>query len=307
MASGREHIVVIDDSHLILYAIKEILSPFYEVHCYLDHIEGLKAVRQYQPSLILVDIVMPKASGFDVISQLKLNPDTEDIPVIMMTTPRSDDDQGEERSFRMGAVDFIPKPFKPSVVVARVRAHVNLFKYQRELENITITDALTGIYNRRGFNDMLTREWRRSVREGSPLSLLMIDIDHFKNFNDHYGHQYGDNVLSMVAQSIKNALLRATDLATRYGDEEFAVILPGVDERGASVVAENINAAVRNLAILHEHSSAADTVTVSIGVATASKDMPEPEALLRVADKALYKAKANGRNCYYQFKGGQLP
>jgi diguanylate cyclase (GGDEF)-like protein len=135
----------------------------------------------------------------------------------------------------------------------------------------------------------------------------MIDIDHFKYFNDHYGHQYGDNVLSMVANSIKNTLLRATDLATRYGGEEFAVILPGVDRRGAAVVAENIGAAVRNLAILHEYSPAAEIVTVSIGVATANKEMPEPESLLRVADKALYIAKETGRNRYYQFEGGQQP
>ena len=288
-------IVIIDDSKFMLMALSNILVPFYKVHCFENAMEAVSKIEDIAPSLILLDVVMPETGGFDIIKILKSMPLAREIPVIMMTAQDEKESDNEVRCFMLGAVDFVHKPFKAPVVLARVRSHVNLYKYQRELSQTSITDALTGIYNRRGFDEMLHHEWGRSNRENSLLSLCMIDIDHFKLYNDHYGHQEGDNALHMVGQAIKNALHRTTDIAARYGGEEFTVILPGEDREGAMSVAENLNNAVRNLNIKHEHSSAADIVTVSIGVAT-SRALPTSDALVKAADMMLYQAKAEGRN-----------
>ncbi len=294
----KTRLLVIDDSRVMLYALKEILGAFYDVHCFEDAAEALRQVDKIKPSLILIDVIMPRLSGFEVLIKLKSTPDIDDIPVIMMTN-QDDRSDNEELSFKLGAADFIPKPFKPSVVVARVRSHVSLYEYHKELESTIITDALTGIYNRRGFDEFLEREWKRSSRDNSPLTLLMLDIDHFKLFNDNYGHQAGDNALQLVGQAIKFSLHRMSDIPARYGGEEFGVILPDVGRQGAAVVAKRLNDTIQGLGIRHDFSSAAKVITISIGGASAPP-IGAPEALIKTADTMLYKAKETGRNRFCQ-------
>ena len=296
--TDKARILVIDDSQLMLFALNEILGAFYEVHCFEDASDALKRIDSIMPSLILIDVIMPKISGFEVLIKLKATPGVSDIPVIMMTN-QDDKSDSEELSFKLGAADFIPKPFKPPVVVARVRSHVSLYEYHKELESTVITDALTGIYNRRGFDEFLEREWKRGSRDNSPLTLLMLDIDHFKLYNDNYGHQAGDNALQLVGQALKYSLHRMSDIPARYGGEEFGVILPDVGRPGAAVVAKRLNDTIQALGIKHEFSPAAKTITVSIGGATAPP-IGSPEALIKTADTMLYKAKASGRNQFCQ-------
>lgn len=290
----KARILIIDDSQLALFALNDILGAFYDVHCFADASEALRQIEKFKPSLILIDVVMPGISGFEVLIKLKATPGVSDIPVIMMTS-QDDNSDNEELSFKLGAADFIPKPFKPSVVVARARSQVSLYEYHKELESTVITDSLTGIYNRRGFDEFLEREWKRGSRDNSPLTLLLLDIDHFKLYNDNYGHQAGDGALQLVGQAIKFTLYRMSDVPARYGGEEFGVILPDVGRSGAAVVAKRLMETIRSLGIKHEPSPTAKTITVSIGGATAPP-LGSKEALIKTADTMLYKAKEAGRN-----------
>ena len=298
---GIESIVIIDDSKFMLKVLSDILSPYYQAHCFDSVNEAISKLPEINPALILLDVVMPEVSGFDAIKIIKDNPQLKEIPVIMMTA-KNDNNYGdsEVKCFMLGAVDFVSKPFKPHVILARVRSHVELYQFRLKLENISITDALTGIYNRRGFDDVLSREWCRSLREQTHLSLCLIDIDCFKLYNDNYGHQEGDSALHLVGQSLKKTLKRATDVAARYGGEEFALLLPNVHAAGAATVAATTNQAIRDLNIPHEYSLVDDkVVTVSIGVAT-SCAIPNCEDLVKAADDMLYKAKKSGRNGFSQ-------
>ena len=189
----------------------------------------------------------------------------------------------------------------PSGVVIVMRDISNRKRLEDELRTLSLTDGLTGLWNRRAFDEMLEREWLRTVREASELSLLLLDLDFFKRFNDHYGHQAGDDCLRAAALAVKAALHRPGDLAARYGGEEIAIILPNTEAHGALAVAETVRAAIEALAIHHAgNSNPARTVTASLGVATAfaraGGTMKMPEGLLLAADNALYKAKQNGRN-----------
>jgi diguanylate cyclase (GGDEF)-like protein len=247
------------------------------------------------PDLILLDVIMPGSNGFEVCKKIKNNNDTKDILVVFMTSLSSEDD--EKRGFDAGAIDFITKPFSPSIVKTRVRNHVGLKKHQNLLADMASIDPLTGIPNRRHFEVTLTRDFAQLKRYKGMLSCLMIDIDHFKDFNDIYGHLAGDNCIKYVAKAIQDALPRSTDFCARYGGEEFVVLLPGTDKEGARNVADLILKAVIDLNITHERSSAATIVTVSVGSATISDlEQTTQEALIDMADKALYNAKKQGRN-----------
>ena len=297
--SNTNRVMLIDDSKFMLTALSGILSPYFEVICFDKIKTAIEQIAELDPVLILLDVVMPEMSGFEALKLIKSRSDINKIPVIIMTA-QNDNSEGdnEVRGFMLGAVDFINKPFKPQVVLARVRSHVDLYEFRRELEKTSVTDALTGIFNRRGFDEAFRREWGRSVREKTALSLCIIDIDCFKQFNDNYGHQEGDNALHIVGQTIKKTVKRATDVTARYGGEEFALILPDTDEEGAKTVAASVNQAIRDLAIPHEFSVAQKVLTVSIGTATTCA-IPKSSDLIKAADEMLYKAKAEGRDRFY--------
>lgn len=277
-----------------------------------DGESGIELFKSERPDLILLDIIMPGLDGFEVARRIRqLERDGEWTPIIFLTARTGDEDL--ERGIEVGGDDYLIKPVSEIVLKAKVRAmqRIAQMRYSllvltrkldeanRELMRLSSADGLTGIANRRRFDETLLKEWRRCAREARPLALLLIDVDFFKPFNDNYGHQAGDECLKAVARALSQTLHRPSDLAARYGGEEFAVILPGTDEAGALAVAEALRAAVQQMGITHRYSEVAPVVTISVGLACAT---PKPGdetgfiGLLKDADAALYRAKSEGRN-----------
>ncbi|MEW6348599.1 MAG: PleD family two-component system response regulator [Thermodesulfobacteriota bacterium] len=292
----RPRILIVDDSPNEIAILNEVLKGDYEVMFATNGEDALRIVNsEVSPDLILLDIVMPGMDGYEICERIKSLDLGRTIPVIFVTV-KSDEDF-ETRGFELGAVDYVTKPFSLPVVKARVKTHLELKRQRDVLEDLSSVDGLTGVANRRRFDHVLNLEWRRALRNGSLVSLVMVDIDFFKPYNDRYGHMAGDDCLKRVAIELQGALSRAEDFLARYGGEEFAVILPGTDCHGASVVAERLRARVAEVNIRHEHSQAADRVTVSVGTATGSPSCTDtPSELLEAADKMLYEAKVTGRN-----------
>ncbi|SFG64007.1 response regulator receiver modulated diguanylate cyclase [Duganella sp. CF458] len=291
--NGR--LLIVDDAMENIQILNHVLGGEHEVLFAMNGEKALELAHQHQPDLILLDAVMPGMDGYEVCAALRASSDVRDIPIIFVTALTTPED--ETRALEAGAVDFITKPFNVAVVRARVRTHLTLKRQSDAMREMSLTDALTGVANRRSFNEAIQNEWRRCARSGTPLSVIMIDIDHFKLYNDAYGHQAGDACLKQVASTMLQCGGRSPDLLARYGGEEFVILLPQVDAPGAATVAERILASVRDLAIPHRMSSAGDTVTVSLGVATLMPDQGgAPETLVRCADDALYRAKNDGRN-----------
>jgi diguanylate cyclase (GGDEF)-like protein len=292
----RAKILLVDDSTTNLRILGEILSPDYDILVSTSGEIALEIARGSEPpDLILLDVKMPGMDGYTTCRILKEDDHTRNIPVIFITAVEGS--QAETKGFELGAVDYITKPYSAPVVHARVKTHVALKQHADLLEGLAFIDGLTGIANRRQFDQQLEKEWRRMMRRSTPLSLLMIDIDHFKRFNDHYGHGAGDDCIRLVARAIASTIKRPGDLAARYGGEEFAIILPDTDEKGASTVAEATRLAVESLKLPHASSLVADHVTISLGVAS---DIPHSQGnlqnLIDAADHALYRAKSAGRN-----------
>jgi len=294
--NGR--LLIVDDAMENIQILNHVLGEEHEVLFALNGEKALELAHQHRPDLILLDAVMPGMDGYEVCAAMRASPDVQDIPIIFVTALTTPED--ETRALEAGAVDFITKPFNVAVVRARVRTHLTLKRQSDAMRELTLTDALTGVANRRSFNDALDNEWRRCARAAAPLSVIMIDIDHFKLYNDAYGHQAGDICLRQVANAMMHCAGRTPDLLARYGGEEFVILLPQVGAQGAETVAQRILATVRELAIPHRMSSAGDTVTVSLGVATVvpPEGSSDPGALVRSADRALYQAKKDGRNRY---------
>lgn len=256
---------------------------------------GLKRASFSQPDLILLDVMMPGIDGFETCRRLKLDSATQSIPILFMTA--LNDEDSKVKGFDVGGVDYITKPVGQREVLARVKTHLNLQRKQKLLERLAAIDGLTEIPNRRQFDEILEKEWRRSRRTETPLSLIAIDIDYFKQFNDTYGHTCGDECLRRVAQTLACSVRRASDFVARYGGEEFAAILPETPPEGAVEMAEKMRKNVESLKIAHAASSVSDRVTLSLGVATIAPALETaPKTLIDAADRALYLAKAGGRN-----------
>jgi len=293
----RPRVLTVDDSAINLCVLRSILSPDYDLLTASSGFAALEIARDADPpDLILLDVMMPEMDGYEVCRILKENPATQSIPVIFLTA--MDDLDSEVKGFELGAVDYIVKPFSKPVVQARVRNQVQLKQRTDMLEQLAFLDGLTGIPNRRKFELHLEEEWRRAMRNNTYLSLLMVDVDQFKQFNDHYGHGAGDDCLRHIGRAIAMMGNRPGDLGARYGGEEFVVILQDTDSTGAIFVAERLRSSIAALNIPHAYSSAAPVVTVSIGVATLSPDHQETSQcqLQSLADQALYAAKKAGRN-----------
>lgn len=292
---GTLRLLIVDDQQVNIRVLHEIFKQDYEVLMAMSGEQAISICRGQQPDLILLDVVMPGMSGHEVCKVLKADPATRNIPIIFVT---SHSEPAEEAlGFDLGAVDFITKPINPVTVKARVRTHLELKLQQDLLRSIALIDGLTGVANRTKFDDDLALAWRRCLRENSAMSLLILDVDYFKLFNDAYGHPVGDNCLRQVAQTMKKQLRRPSDLVARIGGEEFACILPFTDHEGVINRAEAMLDAVRELGIMHRDSAISDTVTVSIGTATlVPNEALSAEHLLNTADQALYKAKRQGRD-----------
>lgn len=292
----KESVLVIDDDKLNIIALTRILGSEYQVYFEGDGESGIRAAKTFKPDVILLDIVMPKMTGFEVIKVLKEDADTKDIPVIFLTGRR--DVQDEEAGFILGAVDYITKPFSASVVKLRVASQFKIIKQLRKIYNLSVEDALTGLGNRRHFNNILNQEWQRSIRHKTPISFMILDIDFFKKYNDTYGHLSGDAVLKGAALVIKECAARATDHVARWGGEEFAVILPDTDLAGAKTVAESIRKAIEDATFVMEDNITTQ-ITISIGVHCVVASCNEEYSLknfISDTDAALYEAKKQGRN-----------
>ncbi len=299
MTSEKQTVLAIDDMPANLKLLGEILKPEYRFLVATSGAQGLELASSKQPDLILLDVMMPEMDGYEVCRRLKANPLTQSIPVIFITALKEETD--EEKGLEIGAIDYITKPFSPSIVRIRVRNHLELKRYHDLLESQAVTDGLTGIANRRQFDKWLDREWRLAIRRQTPISLILGDIDCFKLFNDHYGHPEGDECLKAVAKALTAGLRRPSELLSRYGGEEFACILPESDLAGALHFANNLLEHVRAVKMPHEKSIVTDIVTMSLGAACLSPSLGDtPESLIQAADEKLYEAKRNGRN---QVKG----
>ena len=295
MADLRPKILVVDDIPSNVHVLSRVLKDDYDIYFATDGEKALDLVQARMPDLVLLDIMMPGMDGFEVCRRIKCDPATHDIPVIFISAKSEVED--ETRGLEVGAIDFITKPISPPIVKARVRNHLLLKRQTDLLRSLSFLDGLTGIANRRRFDETMVREWRRCVRSHLPLSLIILDVDHFKAYNDQYGHQAGDECLRLVAEVLSDHARRPSDLVARYGGEEFVCLLPETDGPGATRVAEGFRTAVAGRRIPHAQSPVAPHVTISLGVATLIPS-PEgtPEQLAEMADQLLYRAKRSGRN-----------
>jgi diguanylate cyclase (GGDEF)-like protein len=294
---GRKALIlIVDDTPTNIQLLAEALAANYKIRFATSGAKALELLENTEkPDLILLDVMMPGMDGYEVCRHIKENVALRDIPVIFVTA--KNETASQEHGFNVGGVDYITKPFDIALVRARVRTHVNLKWRTDLLEELAHMDGLTGIANRRKFNDVLEFEWKRAIRSQTPLTLLMLDVDHFKQYNDCYGHGAGDECLRLVAATLAAALPRTGDLAARYGGEEFAAILPGCDRDGAAEVAERLRSLIEARRIAHARSTTADHVTASIGSCTLQPMLDGmPDELVQRADQALYRAKAAGRN-----------
>jgi diguanylate cyclase (GGDEF)-like protein len=290
---GRARLLVVDDQPINIRAIHQLFSGDHDVFMATSGEEALAFCRATPPDLVLLDVVMKGLDGLETCRRLKADPDTATIPVIFVTA--LDDPSEEAACWDAGGVDFITKPVNPRTVRNRVRAHLTLKHQSDLLRRMAWMDGLTGVANRRQFDDRMTREWRRCLRMGVPLSVATIDIDHFKVYNDTYGHLVGDDCLRRVAAAIEANLLRPGDLVARIGGEEFTCVLPDLDATGARKVGERLEGAVRALQIAHA-GSPLGVISASVGIATTIPDSASAaEALLERADRGLYRAKDAGR------------
>lgn len=292
---GPLRILIVDDQPVNIRVLHQVFRGEFEVLMATSGEQAISLCQEQRPDIVLLDVVMPGLSGHDVCRRLKADPDTRDIPVIFVTSQNQDGD--EALGFEIGAVDFITKPINPIIVSARVRTHLALKLQSDLLRTIAMNDGLTKVANRRKFDEELAISWRAAQREGRVLSLVMLDLDSFKQFNDRYGHQQGDACLVAVANALNQSVRRPHDLVARYGGEEFVCILPDTDSQGAIKLAEVMRTAVKALEIEHLDSAAGGFVSISLGIATQIPNTgASPQSLLAAADEQLYQAKRAGRD-----------
>jgi len=310
-------VLLVDDQPIIAEGIRRMLESENDVefHYCENAANAINTAADIKATVILQDLVMPDIDGMTLVRFFRANMETRNIPVIVLSS--KDNAQVKSDAFSNGASDYLVKLPDKIELLARIRAHSKSYVNQLErdaafqalretqkqleesnkkLQALSTLDGLTGIANRRHFDEELDREWRRAQRGKSTLSLILIDIDYFKPYNDNYGHQAGDDCLIQVARSLEGVIVRPADTVARYGGEEFTAILPDTILEGAVTVAEKLRSAIESLNLPHEHSKSSSHITISLGVAE-STDLPDLQALINQADKCLYQAKKNGRNC----------
>lgn len=289
-----ERILIVDDSSVQATKLKYILEDDYEIIIAQTAEEGLYHAHRGGFSLILLDVVMPGMDGFTLLKKLQEEIITQSVPVILITS--LSDTQDEYYGLTLGAVDYITKPFHPLIVKARVNTHIKLYNYRKQVEHQSKTDQLTGVANRRHHDDYSIVKWSEATRLKIPFSICIMDIDHFKAFNDTFGHPAGDKVIAAVAKTVSSYLQRSTDFFARYGGEEFVAFLLGDSSSKAFEHLKKIRQEVENLSIPH-NPTVSRWVTVSIGGVTV---IPHGEnsysSYLKIADTMLYDAKRYGRN-----------
>jgi diguanylate cyclase (GGDEF)-like protein len=310
-AARMPSILLVDDDPSVIAALSRMLAGIGQLRFASSGQDALRLARSSVPDLVIMDVEMPGMSGLEVCARMRDDHLLQEVPVIFVTSHAEVD--SEVSGLHVGAVDYITKPPSAPLVRARVALQLRLKHLSDQLREAATIDALTGVFNRRVFGDRLLMEWHRSLRGRTPLSLVLLDIDHFKSYNDRYGHQAGDRCLKEVAQAMKRVTHRPADLLARYGGEEFVQLLPDTHADGARKVACLLLEAVSAMRLTHEGSSVAPHVTISLGVSTfddSCHDWPAapgdsrfaiesarkmPDELLGAADQALYAAKEHGR------------
>jgi two-component system chemotaxis family response regulator WspR len=310
-------VMLVDDQSFVAEAIRQQLEGNPEInfhYCALPD-QAIPTALEIRPTVILLDLVMPDVDGLALLRYFRSNPEIRDVPVIVLSS--RNEARVKADAFEAGANDYLIKLPDRIEMLARIRYHSNAYimKLQRdeayralresqkklaetnlELMRLANFDSLTGLANRRHFDESLNIEWKRAMRNRVPMSVMMLDIDYFKSYNDTYGHLKGDEVLRKVAGIIQKSLMRPADLAYRYGGEEFVLILPEISITGTKMLAENIRKNVEVLDIPHEGSKIAPHLTISIGIASIVPAGNDPASLVSMADAALYRAKDGGRN-----------
>jgi two-component system chemotaxis family response regulator WspR len=303
---------------MISEAVRRALSSEEDIefHYCQDPTKAIKLAAEINATVILQDLVMPEVDGLMMVRYFRVNKATSKIPIIVLSTKEEASIKSE--AFTLGANDYMVKLPDKIELIARIRYHSKAYITQLErdeafraleesreklaeanlaLQKLSSLDGLTGIANRRSFDETLQKEWKRSIRGEKSIGLIMLDIDFFKLYNDHYGHQGGDDCLKRVAKGLESAIHRETDFLARYGGEEFSTVLPDTDLNGAIKVAEEMRLTIKYLRIEHAKSKVTDIVSISIGVATVIPlQGMNPEILITAADQALYKAKDEGRD-----------
>uniref|UniRef100_UPI0035AE7A31 diguanylate cyclase n=1 Tax=Hylemonella sp. TaxID=2066020 RepID=UPI0035AE7A31 len=294
LLSGRKPcLLIVDDQPMNIQIMHRVFAQDCQILMATSGEQALRISAEQQPDLVLLDIEMPGMNGIETCRQLKGSEITREIPVIFVTA--STEPEQETQGLEVGAVDFIAKPVNPPVLRARVRTHLLLKQQSDLLRGMAYRDGLTGIYNRRYFDEQLEREWARARRARTEIALLLVDVDDFKAYNDHYGHQAGDRCLKEIGAVLKGSVKRSTDIVARYGGEEFICLLPDTSYEQAQALASRLEQAVRERAIPHQTSRAAPVVTVSIGLAGTAYHDAHPSELVALADQQLYLAKSMGR------------
>ncbi|QAT43656.1 GGDEF domain-containing response regulator [Aminipila luticellarii] len=292
-----ETILIVDDSFFNIQLLKGILQKDYNIIYASDGEKGLEIAKVMQPSLILLDVEMPGLNGFQVMERLQSLKETQQIPVVFLTGV--DDTATEEKAFFCGAVDYIRKPFCCNVVCARVRTHINMFKYRQMLEAQMYIDVLTGLYTRKHCIDHVNKQWKQCIQDKTPFSLGIADIDFFKRVNDTYGHQEGDRVLNNVANIMKQSMPEENNYIARVGGEEFFLILTSENRDRVSEVIQHVCKAVGQKCVCKAGGNSDQEINVTISIGGSTIIPSERDSLddfIAIADQMLYKAKNNGRN-----------
>ena len=311
-------VLLIDDQMMVAEGIRRMLEDESDIeyHYCSDPAHAVQMATDIQPTLILQDLIMPNIDGYTLVRSFRQNSRTANIPIIVLST--REDPKDKSIAFENGANGYLVKLPDKIELVARIRAHtkayltqlerdeafrrlgelqVELQKSNAELQKLTCQDGLTGIANRRRFDDFIRKECLRSAREATPISLVLIDIDYFKLYNDNYGHLKGDECLQKVAETLEHAVQRPADIVARYGGEEFAVVLPNTNAHGAIKIADALRHAIESLELPHAYSPLCNIVTISMGIACkVASEKSSPADLIEMADEALYEAKNAGRN-----------
>lgn len=297
LPTSKPRILVVDDEPINVDVLGGVLTSLGEIITANSGRDAIDICKTNKPDIVLLDVMMPQMDGYEVCAELKADEDTKDIPVIFVTALADETD--EARGIEMGAIDYLTKPVNAIIAIARVRNHLELKKYRDYLTEIAFIDGLTGIPNRRHFDEHFAAEWQRARRAETSMSLILMDIDQFKLYNDTYGHQSGDTCLTLVGEALSKSTNRPGDMVARYGGEEFVAVLPDTGKEGAIKMAETIQKNIAALQIAHESSSVSDYVTLSMGIATWKvTGENEPKLMIEAADKALYEAKETGRDRY---------
>ena len=290
-----DKILVIDDSPVQTGFLCSILQDDYEITACHTAEEGLEEAKEGNYSLILLDVVMPGMDGFQLLQELKAAEVTRYIPVILITSLAAV--QYEERGLLLGAVDYVTKPFKPVIIKARVNAHIQLYRYQMQFKEQAMVDGLTGVANRRRYEEGSLARWREATRFGLPFSICMFDIDKFKVYNDTFGHMAGDECLKKVAAALASRIHQGRDLICRFGGEEFQILLYGIKPEDALHAADRLRQAVADLKLPSADRRTAPYVTISVGASSAvPSSMETYNGMIKAADDELYYAKNHGKN-----------